>query len=213
MKAIKAKLGRKPTIGLTKAQERVIFVIKNIIAEQGIPPTMQEIADTLKISCPSVYEHIHKLVDKGVLRHTPRKSRSIEIILDSVSNQLIPLYSHRVPAGFPSPADDFIESYLDLNEHLIKHPAATFFVRAEGTSMINAGIHHGDMLVVDRSIEPTDGAIVIAVVNGELTVKRLKKNAGRVWLMPENPDFKPMEITEEMEVIVWGVVKNSIHDL
>ncbi len=123
----------------------------------------------------------------------------------------IPLYSSTVRAGFPSPADDYIETMLDLNQYLIKHPAATFFVRASGDSMINAGIHTGDILVVDRSIEATHGKIVIAALNGELTVKRLSRQHGQVKLVAENPDFPALDITEEYDMVIWGVVTNVIH--
>lgn len=123
----------------------------------------------------------------------------------------IPLYGSSVRAGFPSPADDYIESTLDLNEYLIKHPAATFLVRASGDSMIHAGIHSGDILVVDRSIEATHGKIVIAALNGELTVKRLSRQHGQVKLVAENPEFPAIDITEEQDVVIWGVVTNVIH--
>ncbi|MCA9392368.1 translesion error-prone DNA polymerase V autoproteolytic subunit [candidate division WWE3 bacterium] len=122
-----------------------------------------------------------------------------------------PLYLTPVQAGFPSPADDFIDTHLDLNEHLIRHPAATFFVRAEGNSMIYAGIQSGDILVVDRALRVDNNAVVVAAVNGELTVKRVRRENERVWLMPENPLFQPIEITEEMEVSVWGVVTHVVH--
>jgi DNA polymerase V len=116
-----------------------------------------------------------------------------------------------IRAGFPSPAEDYIDKRLDLNEHLIKHPAATFFVRVEGHSMINAGIHHGDTLIVDRALEPADKKIVIAVVNGELTVKRIKKTGGRLYLVPENDAFRPLEISEEADFQIWGVVTCVLH--
>ncbi|WP_022949708.1 LexA family protein [Methylohalobius crimeensis] len=122
----------------------------------------------------------------------------------------LPLYGSKVPAGFPSPADDHQEDGLDLNQHLVKHPAATFFVRVEGDSMTGAGIHHGDLLVVDRALEPKSGSIVVAAVNGELTVKRLKVEGERLWLMPEHPDFKPLEIGEGMEFLIWGVVAHAV---
>ena len=122
----------------------------------------------------------------------------------------LPLYGSRIAAGFPSPADDHQEDSLDLNEHLVKHPAATFFVRVEGDSMTGAGIHHGDLLVVDRAIEPRPGHIVVAVVNGELTVKRLEARNGKLWLMPENPDYPPLEIREGMEFLIWGVVAHAV---
>ncbi|MBF0448369.1 MAG: translesion error-prone DNA polymerase V autoproteolytic subunit [Magnetococcales bacterium] len=123
----------------------------------------------------------------------------------------IPLYGSTVPAGFPSPADDYIEGHLDLNQHLIDHPTATFFVRVEGSSMTGAGIHHGNILVVDRSLEAKNGDIVVAVVYGELTVKRLQRANQKVWLIPENPQYTPLEITEEMEVTIWGVVTSAVH--
>jgi len=125
----------------------------------------------------------------------------------------IPLYATRVAAGFPSPADDYVEQHLDLNEYLIKRPSTTFFVRVEGDSMINAGIYENDILVVDRSITPTDGKIVIAVVNGELTVKRLSDKPGHLCLLPENPRYSPIEINEEVEFSIWGVVRHVLHSL
>jgi DNA polymerase V len=114
-------------------------------------------------------------------------------------------------AGFPSPAEDYIEGKLDLNKHLIKHPAATFFVKVTGDSMTNAGIHPGDILIVDRSLEPADKKVVIAVVDGNLTVKRIRKIKGKVFLMPENEDYEPLQIKQEMNVEVWGVVTTVIH--
>ncbi len=125
----------------------------------------------------------------------------------------LPLYSCTVQAGFPSPADDYMEGKLDLNEHLVKHPAATFFVRAAGYSMIKAGIHPGDILVVDRSIEAKHGKIVIAVVDGQLTVKRLHKSVQETYLMPENEEFEPIRFEEDSEVVIWGVVTNVLHEV
>jgi DNA polymerase V len=125
----------------------------------------------------------------------------------------LPLFSDRVAAGFPSPADDHLENKLDLNEHLVKHPAATFFVRVEGQSMIGAGIHPDDILVVDRSMEASNGNIVVAAVDGELTVKRLQYRRARLFLEPENPDYDPIEITGETDLVVWGVVTSVIHQV
>ncbi|NDF04569.1 MAG: DNA polymerase V [Betaproteobacteria bacterium] len=124
-----------------------------------------------------------------------------------------PLSSSHVRAGFPSPADDYIESYLDLNTHLIKHPAATFFVTASGDSMKNVGIHSGDILIVDRSIEATHGKIIIAAINGELTVKRLSCQQGRIQLIAENPAYEPIDITEGQDLVIWGVVIHVIHSV
>ena len=125
----------------------------------------------------------------------------------------LPLYASRVSAGFPSPADDYMEGKLDLNTHLIKHPAATFFVRATGESMLNAGIHPGDLLVVDRSLEAKHGKVVIAALDGHLTVKRLYQKGGKMALLPENDAFKPIPITPESDMVIWGVVTNVIHSL
>ncbi len=123
------------------------------------------------------------------------------------------LYSCKISAGFPSPADDHLERSLDLNHHLVKHPSATFFVRVDGDSMINAGIHDNDILIVDRSLKPSDGKVVIAVVDGQMTVKRLYKRSGKLVLMPENKNFRPIEITESMTIEIWGVVVTAIHSL
>lgn len=125
----------------------------------------------------------------------------------------LPVFSSKVQAGFPSPADDYIEGYLDLNSKFIHHPSATFVVQATGDSMVDAGISSGDWLLVDRSIEPTDGRIVIAAVNGELTVKRLSKNEGRVQLLPANSTFNPIDITQDNELVIWGVVTLVLHEL
>ncbi len=123
----------------------------------------------------------------------------------------LPLYTEGVPAGFPSPADDFTEYKLDLNEFLIKHPASTYFVRVVGDSMEGAGIHSDDLLIVDRSVEPTSGRIVIAMIDSEFTVKRLRRIDGRLYLAPENPEYEAIEMSDGMELTIWGVVTNVIH--
>ncbi len=125
----------------------------------------------------------------------------------------LPLAESRVAAGFPSPADDYIEKQLDLNEYLIKNPAATFFVRVSGHSMNGAGIHDGDILVVDRSIDPSMGKVVIAVVEGEMVVKRLRRLGKKLVLMPENEAYPPLEINEETDCTIWGVVTHVVHTL
>ena len=130
---------------------------------------------------------------------------------DQKTKVVRPLFSCGVSAGFPSPADDYIDRMLDLNELLVQNPAATFFVRVAGDSMTGAGINHDDLLVVDRSLEPISGKIVIAVLNGELTVKRLLKNEKSCELVAENPKYSPIELTEESECEVWGVVTSVIH--
>ena len=119
-------------------------------------------------------------------------------------------YTSRVAAGFPSPADDHLEGPLDLNAHLVAHPAATFVVRVAGDSMTGAGIRDGDLLVVDRSREAVSGSIVVAVVDGELTVKRLRVGKQGVRLEAENPAYKPIYVRESAELVIWGVVAHAI---
>lgn len=121
-----------------------------------------------------------------------------------------PLFMTTVSAGFPSPAEGYIEGRLDLNRYLIKHPVATFYVRVSGDSMTGVGIHPGSILVVDRKVEAEDGDIVIARINDELCVKRLRLRHGRIWLMPENERFQPIEVIETMDFEVWGRVMHAI---
>ena len=132
---------------------------------------------------------------------------------DNYTKCRVPLFLNPVAAGFPAPTEDYIEGKIDLNRHLVKHPDSTFLVRVVGESMRDAGIHPRDLLVVDRSLEAISGKVVIAVVDGELTVKRLRKHRNKLWLMPENPNFQPIEIGENMELHIWGVVTNVIHAL
>jgi DNA polymerase V len=116
-------------------------------------------------------------------------------------------------AGFPSPADDFPASDLNLNDKLIKNPGATYFFKVEGDSMVKAGIRPGDLLIVDRAIEPTDNRIVIACLDGELIVKRIRMADGQLYLVPENDNYRTIKITEEMNFDIWGVVEHVIHKL
>jgi DNA polymerase V len=121
-----------------------------------------------------------------------------------------PLFMTSVSAGFPSPAEDYVEGRLDLNRYLIKHPVATFYVRVTGDSMAGVGIEPGSILIVDRAVEADDGDIVIARINDELCVKRLRIGEGRIWLMPENESYQPIEVIEGMDFEVWGRVMHSI---
>jgi DNA polymerase V len=125
----------------------------------------------------------------------------------------LPLFNSKVAAGFPSPADDYVEKNLDLNELLVQKPAATFFVRAQGESMLGAGIHPNDILVVDRSLEAVPGKVVICAINGELTVKRLERINDQWQLKAENPAYADIVIHDELELVIWGVVTNVIHAL
>ncbi|QJT10246.1 LexA family protein [Oceanidesulfovibrio marinus] len=129
------------------------------------------------------------------------------------SEQEFPFYLSAVPAGFPSPAEDYVEGTLDLNEYLVRHPAATFFVRVVGDSMRDAGIESGDLLVVDRALNPVSGRIVVAAVGGELTVKRLVEQGGSLLLMPANPAYTPLDVTEDDSFAAWGVVTAVVRTL
>ena len=124
---------------------------------------------------------------------------------------LLPLYLSRVAAGFPSPADDYLDGGLDLNEHLVDHPAATYFARAEGDSMIELGISTGDLLIIDRAVPAVDGDVVVVAVDGELTIKLLDLAHSR--LLPANKLYRPIEISPESQVDVEGVVIHAVHHL
>ena len=124
---------------------------------------------------------------------------------------LLPLAGSNVVAGFPSPADDYLEDYIDLNQLLISERQSTFLVRVKGESMIDAGIRTGDLLIVDRSRNAVDGDVVIAILDGELTVKRLEKRGVRITLIPENRKFPPITIREGQDFQVWGIVTHAIH--
>ena len=124
---------------------------------------------------------------------------------------VLPLYGGRVPAGFPSPAEDYLETQLDLNEYLVRNKAATFLMWVDGDSMRDAGIYHGDLIVVDRAAEPVSGCVVVAAVNGEHTVKRLRRAAECVWLEPANPLFRAIRVDHDSELHIFGVVLHAIH--
>ncbi len=131
---------------------------------------------------------------------------------DSQEALSLPLY-HEVSAGFPSPAENYIEESLDLNKTLIKNPAATFFVRVKGESMQEIGILDQDILVVDRSLAAKNGTVIVAVINGEFTVKKICKKGKDWFLVAENKNYQPILLTKEMDFTVWGVVSYAIHPL
>lgn len=123
-----------------------------------------------------------------------------------------PVMAFPVSAGFPSPADDYIESRIDLNKHLIRHPAATFFVRVSGDSMTGAGIQNGDLLIVDRAAECVSGCIVVARIENEFTLKRVRKEGNRVFLVPENQSYSTIEVKEGTDFEIWGRVVGSVRE-
>jgi len=142
-----------------------------------------------------------------------KKERELELIPHTIKPCKVkpPLFINSVPAGFPSPADDFVESRLDLNEFLVEKPAATYFLRVNGQSMINLSINDGDLLIVDRAVEPRNNHVVVASIDGEFTVKVFQKAKELIKLVPANPRFKPIFIKQEDDFMIWGVVKHVIH--
>ena len=126
---------------------------------------------------------------------------------------LLPLAEERVSAGFPSPADDYVEVGIDLNEQLIRHPTSTFFLRVSGHSMTGAGIHDGDLLVVDRGLDPRPGRVVVAILDGAFTLKRLTRHHGRLRLEAAHPDYPPFELNHSHDLQIWGVAIHVIHPL
>lgn len=123
----------------------------------------------------------------------------------------LPYFQNGVSAGFPSPAEDHIDSKIDLNQLLIEHPSATYYIRVNGDSMLDAGILNGDLLIVDRSLEVINNSIVVAYIDGNFTVKRIRKNKNKLFLQAENNKYQPIEITEEMDFELFGVVAHAIH--
>jgi DNA polymerase V len=122
----------------------------------------------------------------------------------------IPVAIDKIPAGFPSPADDYMEDRLDLNEKLIRNPSSTFFAKVSGHSMVNAGINDGDLIIIDKSLPAKNESILVCALNGEFTIKKLKKIGRDHYLMPENADFEPILLSEDNDFMIWGVVTYSI---
>ena len=145
------------------------------------------------------------------LKHLKNTDTLEFFTIDENSLSAIPLFSDSVQAGFPSPAEDHMEMDLNLNDHLVHNPSATFCVKAIGESMKDAGIKSGDIMIVDKSLEPKNRSIVLAVIDGEFTVKRVNMNENELYLIPENSNFSPIKITQEMDFQVWGVVTYIIH--
>jgi DNA polymerase V len=133
---------------------------------------------------------------------------SVEIFSVVAGSELrVPYVGSQIVAGFPSPAEDYLEKMLDLNRTVIKNPSATFFGRVKGSSMRDAGVDSGDLLVIDKSLRYREDALAVCFINGEFTLKKIKRDrGGRVWLMPANPDYEPIPVPDEAEFMVWGIV-------
>ena len=139
------------------------------------------------------------------------KNESISIFRPEVGEELfLPVLSAGISAGFPSPAMDFMDVSIDLNQLMIKHPSATFFGRVQGTSMLDAGISDGDLLVIDRSLSPANNKIAVCFIDGEFTIKRIQKEVDCCWLMPANEKYKPIKVTNDNDFLVWGIVTHVI---
>ena len=140
-----------------------------------------------------------------------KKENKLEFFVPKKENGLGQwLAEEGISAGFPSPADDFKETRISLDRELVKNKEATFYARVSGDSMVGAGLDDGDLLVIDRSLNPENGKIAVCLVDGEFTVKRIKKEKKKLYLMPENKKYKPIELKEENELIIWGVVEYVI---
>jgi DNA polymerase V len=138
-------------------------------------------------------------------------TKTIEFYTPNYSTKLkLPFVSNGISAGFPSPADDFLDINIDLNKHLIKNKSTTFYGRVKGDSMKDAGIHDGDLLIVDKSLEPTNGKIAVCFIDGEFTVKRIKIDKDVIWLIAENKDYKPIKVTQDNDFVIWGILINVI---
>ncbi len=132
---------------------------------------------------------------------------------DTATELEIPYMDGGISAGFPSPALDFIDLTIDLNKHLIKHPSATFYGRVKGYSLKNAGIDDGDLLIIDRSLEPQNGKIAVCFIDGEFTAKRIEIKEDKIWLHPENEEYKSIKVTKENSFLIWGIVTHVIKNI
>lgn len=132
---------------------------------------------------------------------------------DTETALALPFVEEGISAGFPSPALDFVDLSIDLNKHLVKHPSATFYGRVKGDSLKNAGIDHGDLLVIDRSLEPVNGKIAVCCIDGEFTAKRIQIEKDGIWLIPENENYQPILVTEENNLLIWGIVTHVIKNV
>jgi DNA polymerase V len=138
--------------------------------------------------------------------YPPKNTPDAPRLIQDVSSFLLPFVAESISAGFPSPANDYIESRIDLNEALIKNPSSTFLARVSGLSMQGAGIDEDDILIIDKSLTPCNGCIAVCCLDGDFTLKRIKIQQSEIWLVPENEQYKPIIVTPDNDFIVWGIV-------
>ena len=144
------------------------------------------------------------------LHHTT----NLEIYTADTSTSIhLPFVESGISAGFPSPADDFLDASIDLNKEFVKNPSTTFYGRVRGDSMINAGLNEGDLLIIDKSLEPIDNKIAVCFIDGEFTVKRIKIEKDIVWLVAENEKYKPIKVTADNDFVIWGIVTTVIKNV
>ncbi|MGE4502728.1 MAG: LexA family protein [Thiomicrospira sp.] len=196
--------GRKKGSGLYKEPTKVVR-----LPESKIPLVKQWLSQLNETETEVDTVPIVPSLARAPLPESPGDGVSVHYPAAN-GEQLLPLFSHKVVAGFPSPADDNIEQGLDLNQYLVKRPETTFLLKVQGDSMKKVGIFNGDILIVDRSLEPADGKIVIAALDGELTVKRLSIKSTGTWLVPENDHYLPIPVRENSDMVIWGVVTATI---
>lgn len=144
------------------------------------------------------------------MKNTQQNRSIIFYIPDLKKSLLLPLCDSGISAGFPSPADDFLDASIDLNKIFIKNKDATFYGRVKGDSMIGAGLNDGDLLIIDKSIEPKDGKIAVCFIDGDFTVKRIKITKDIIWLVAENKNYQPIKVTKDNDFTIWGIVTNVI---
>lgn len=142
------------------------------------------------------------------------KKKNLEIYKADTDTQLVlPIADGGIKAGFPSPAQDFMDLSIDLNKELVKHPSSTFYGRVSGDSMVDAGIYDGDILIIDKSLEPKDGDMAVCFIDGEFTIKYIKIEETVIWLVPANENYKPIKVTEDNDFLIWGIVTYSIKNV
>jgi len=132
---------------------------------------------------------------------------------DTTTSIQLPFVESGISAGFPSPADDFLDASIDLNREFVKNPSTTFYGRVKGDSMINAGLNDGDLLIIDKSLEPIDNKIAVCFIDGEFTVKRIKIEKDIIWLIAENEKYQPIKVTADNDFIIWGIVTTVIKNV
>ena len=179
-------------------------------AKFGEPTTLMRVPESAK---PVVIDFLNELAQKRQVEPKWPSHLTPVKLCENPTSFKVPLFNHTIRAGFPSPADDYVAESLDLNEHLMPRKEASYLLTVSGESMIGVGIHDGDILVVDRSLTPVNGKVVIAILDGQFTVKTLEKKRGKIRLLPANPAFEPIELKDEQELQIWGVVTRVIHSL